>query len=254
MSRYPFAEWVAEQFRFTAFTLPGSADPAVDQWWRDVVGSDPDESAANLRIGLRTLAIGFRSGKLVLKLEPGRVDWLFVPRDPDPTAGPLAELPSVGPITENLESFSDLVERWLLREDVPDIVRTAFGAAVRHSEPDRRSAYVRLPDYLPIRLNPDSSDFNLQISVPTDSRAHIDGLRINRLTRWAVVGLARVELRLDSTRVAASSQFVDYAIRLELDINTSPEFQRPLPRERLVELYRELVALGCNVVVDGLPQ
>jgi len=254
MPRYPFADWIAEQLRLTVFTLPGTANPAVEQWWNEIVGSPAEESTANLKIGLRTLASKFQSAKLILKLEPSRVDWLFVPQDPDPAAGPLGELPSVGPIAENLESFSDLTERWLSREDVPDVVRIAFGAVVRHPESDRRSAYVRLPDYLPIHVNPESSDFSFQINIPTISRDPIDGLPINRLSRWGVMGLARVELRLDSARVTSSSQFMDYAIRLEIDINTSPEYQQPLSKGRITELYRELVTLGRGVITEGLPQ
>jgi hypothetical protein len=254
MPTYPFADWVAEQLRLTVFTLPGVANPAAEQWWNGIVGSPADESTANLKMGLKTLASTFHSGKLILKLEPDRIDWLFVPQGPDPAAGPPGELPSIGPITENLESFSDIAERWLGREDIPDVVRIAFGTVVRHPEPDRRSAYVRLPDYLPLRLNPESSDFNLQINIPTVSQARIDGLRINRLSRWSVMGLARVALSVDSARVTTSSQFMEYAMRLEVDINTSPEFQRPIPKERLIELYRELVTLGRSIITEGLPQ
>lgn len=255
MPPYPFTDWVAEHLRVTGFLLPGAADLAVEQWWETLVGAPPEESTTNARIGLKTLASTFHAGKLILKHELDRIDWLFVPRDPDLTAGIPGELPSIGPITENLEIFSDIATRWLSRNDVPDLVRIAFGAVVRHPEPDRRSAYIRLPDYLPIRVDRESSDFSFQINIPARSRTGIDGLRINRLSKWSVVGLGVVNLRVDSARMATVTvPLTDHALRLELDINTVPEFQGPIPRGRLIEVYRELVSSGQNIVTEGLPQ
>lgn len=149
--------------------------------------------------------------------------------------------------------FSNIAEQWLRRNDLPDLVRIAFGMVVRHPEVDRRSAYLRLPDYLPIRIDPDASDFNLQINVPAASTG-IRGLRINRLTKWSIMGLARVSLRMDGTVVATTGgRVMAHALRLELDINTSPEFQGALPRDRFIDIYRELVALGRDIITDGLP-
>jgi hypothetical protein len=257
MPRYPFTDWIAEQLRLTGFRLPGAPDLAAEQWWEAVVGAPADESTANPKLGLKTLASTFDAGKLVLKLELGRIDWLFVPRDPDPTAGLPSEFPSIGPIAERLEVFSDIVTRWLGRNDAPDLVRLAFGTVVRHPEPDDRAAYSRLPDYLPIRVDPESSDFSFQINIPTRSRSGIDGLRINRLSRWSVMALARVAFQFNSVKMAAMptpTTTTDYALRLELDINTAPEFQGSIPKGRLIEVYRELVSGGQNIIAEGLPQ
>jgi hypothetical protein len=255
MPRYPFAEWTAQQVRLTVFPLPGAANPNPEHWWEAIVAAPPDESTANLKMGVRTLAGTFHAGKLILKLELNRIDWLFVPQDPDPAVGLSGEFPSIGPVTENLELFSGIAERWLSRDDIPDLVRIAFGAVVTHPESDRRSAYLRLPDYLPLRIDPESTDFSFQINLPSGSRTGIDGLRINRLSRWAIMGLANVALRLEAGAVsAASSQFLNHALRLEMDINTPAEFRRALPRERLIEIYRELVALGRDIIAEGLQQ
>ncbi len=250
MPPYPFAEWAAEQVRLTVFPLPGSANPNPEQWWEAIVAAPPDESTANPKLGLRTLTGTFHSGKLILKVELDRIHWLFVPQDPE-----RGEFPSIGPITENLELFSDTSERWLSRNDIPDLVRIAFGAIVRHPEPDRRSGYLRLPDYLPLRIDPESTDFSFQINVPSETRTGIDGLRINRLSRWSIMGLAHVAFRLDGGAVGtAASQFVNHALRIEVDINTSAEFRGALARERLVELYRELVAFGRDIITKGLQE
>jgi hypothetical protein len=254
MPTYAFAEWLADQIRLTVFPSPGATDYSAQQWWEAIVGGPPEQVTTNLRMGQSTMVGAFHAGKLILKLEPGRIDWLFTPPDPDPI-GPTGNLPSIGPISENLASFSDLAERWLGLTDIPDLTRIAFGMVVSHPEEDRRSAYMRLPDYLPIRVDPDSSDFIFQINVPTVSRTKISGLRINRLTRWSIMALTQVALRLEGTRVAtASSGIMAHALRAEMDINTSPEFPGVLPRNQLVEVYQELVALGQGVVTEGLPQ
>jgi hypothetical protein len=255
MPRYSFGDWVAEQLRLTVFPLPNVGNLPAERWWEAIVGAPAEESTANSRIGTRTLAGTFQEAKLLLKLEPGRIDWLFLPRDPDPGASPSGEFPSIGPITENLERFSGIAEQWLGRDDIPDVARIAFGAVVRHPEPDRRSAYVRLPDYVPIRVDPEASDFNFQLNIPTRSRTGIDGLQINRLSKWSVAALARVGLIIEGVRLSTTStQFVDYALRLELDINTSPEFQGPVPRARLIDVFRELAAFGRSIITEGLPQ
>jgi hypothetical protein len=235
--------------------LPGAAIPNPEHWWEAIVAAPPEESTANLKMGLRTLAGTFHAGKLILKLELNRVDWLYVPQDLDPAVAPSGEFPSIGPVTENLELFSGIAERWLSRGDIPDLIRIAFGAIVRHPESDRRSAYLRLPDYVPLRVDPESTDFFFQINVPRGSRTGIDGMHVNRLSRWSIMGLAHLALRLEGGAVgAAASQFVNHALRLEMDINTPAEFRRALPRERFIELYRELLSFGRDLITEGLQQ
>jgi hypothetical protein len=248
MPRYPFTEWTADQVRLSAFQVPGSAVPNPEVWWEAVIGAPPDEITANARAGLRTVAGTFHSSKLILKTEMDRIDWLFLPQSPDPAAGPPGDFVSIGPITDALDHFSQIAERWLNRPDVPELSRIAFGAIVHHTEENHHSAYLRLPEYLPVTLPTEAADFHFQINLPRGSDTGIEGLRINRLSRWWVMALARIALSIGTT----STQVMSYALRIELDINTSPEFQGPLPRERMIWLYRELIASGRNIITEGL--
>lgn len=253
MPPYPFAEWVTEQLRLTMFRLQAAADLPLERWWEAVVDSPATESIANARTGMRTLAGAFGAGKLILKLEPDRIDWLLTPPDPDPSAVLTADLPSIGPITENLELFSNIARRWLARNDIPEPIRIAFGTVIRHAEPDRRSAYMRLPEYLPLQIDPDSTDFFMQINTPTDSRTGVPGLRINQFSKWAIMGLARILLRPEAGRMtAAATEYMVHAFRLELDMNTSAEFRGPLPGAQLGQIYDELVGLGRHIATEGL--
>jgi hypothetical protein len=252
MPRYPFSDWVAEHFRLTVFPVPGATTGAPETWWESILAGPPEQTSSDARTGSTQLNGVFGPGKLVLKLQPGRIDWLFTPPDMAPGALP-DEFPKIGPVTETLRMFSDVAERWLGRDDLPDLARIAFGTVLTHNEADHGSGYTRLPDYLPVRVDPSSSDFSFQINVPVNAHTRIDGLRINRLSKWSVAAFNRISLRVDGTRVApAATQPTAYALRAELDINTAPEIPGALPRERLIELYRELVALGQEIATEGL--
>jgi hypothetical protein len=248
------SEWGAEQFRLTVFPLPG-ATTRFPEWWQSTMALPPDETTSNPKRGSSVVSGSLGSNKLILKLEPDRIDWLFVPpgdlgsnaQPPEP------EFPTIGPLTESLGAFSDIMERWLVRDDLPEIARIAFGAILKHTEPDRRSAYLRLPEYLPVRVDPDSSDFFFQINLPAASRTGVDDLRVNRLSKWSVVALAVFALRFTGATFASEARPpFGHALRLELDINTVPEFRGPLPRGRFIEVYRELAALGQEIAAEGL--
>jgi hypothetical protein len=259
MPRYPLADWLAEQLRLTVFTAPGAIIPRPEQWWDAILATPAEQSSANLRSQQTTLAGSIDRRNWILRLEPGRIDWIVVPSPADDQVSAAGNaIPLMGSVAENLALFSRYIEAWLGRPDVPDLVRIAFGAILHHPEEDRRSAYVQLGQYLPFRLDPESSDFFLQINLPpTDSRTGVRGLRFNRLSRWSITAVANVGLRLEGPgpRVTASSSgFMAHAIRIELDINTAPEFQGTIPRDRFIDVYRELVTFGQNLVIDGLPQ
>jgi hypothetical protein len=257
MPPLPLPDWRAEQLRLTVFPVPGATTRSAD-WWEAVTGSPPDESTANPKKGSAIVSGSFGQGKLVLRLEPDRIDWLLVPADIDIEAlPPEGEFPHLGAVTEVLGEFSDLVERWLARNDIPDAARLAFGAVLKHPEADRRSGYLRLPDYVPIRVDPDSTDFLYQINLPVASQTGIGGLQINRLSKWSVGAYRRFALRLGPATGGVVRQTLQepvYAFRLELDINTAPTFEGPLPRARFVDVYRELVKLGRDVAATGIGQ
>ena len=124
----------------------------------------------------------------------------------------------------------------------------AFGAVLTHNEQDRASAYLRLSDYVPLTLDPESSDFLYQINLPVQSQTGIEGLRINRLSKWGATMSNTIAIVSGAARVVATPVF---AIRLELDINTAPEIGA-IPQERRIEIFRELVQLGQEIADRGI--
>jgi hypothetical protein len=245
MPRFPLADWQAEQIRLTVFAM--SEVQTEQQWWEDIAHSEPDDVNLSPRRRSASIQGAYGPGTLALRIELGRVDWLLVPSQAAIGESiTTSELPSLGAALNAFETFSGAVERWLARDDLPVVGRIAFGSTLIHPEASRNDAYARVPDYVPVQLPPESSDFLFQINRPQRSATGIDGLTINRLSKWYVVQLMIVPSAVAHPPETAS-------LRVELDINTAPTFPGPIPRERLVELYRELFSEGMRVAADGVP-
>ncbi len=176
------------------------------------------------------------------------------PDDIDPESPPADPLRSLGPWTECIAAFDAVATTWLAQPDLPQIERIAIGAVLLHRESTKEAGYERLGDYIPLRPPADASDFLYQINRPVTSGTGITNLRINRLTKWSTALFRAVEfsLVLGRATVAPVEHTAAYALRLELDINTAPDFPGPLPADRLVDIYRELMNLGRGIAAEGL--
>jgi hypothetical protein len=253
MPRFPLADWQAEHARLTVFPMPDATTRSAE-WWQAVTGGQPDETKMNPKKGTTLIQGALDPGKLILKLEPDRIDWMVAPseRDMDELAA-TREFPTLGPAMEIVDAFSAIAEKWLARDDLPAIARMAFGAVLTHPEVDRQAGYLRLPDYVPVQVSPESSDFLYQTNLPpVPSATGIEGLRLNRLNKWSVVTWRPIALRFTGTAVQAQPVPGAFALRVELDINTAPDFAGPIPHARLVDIYRELVAAGRAIASNGV--
>ena len=157
----------------------------------------------------------------------------------------------LGPAMEIVDAFSAIAEKWLTRDDLPAVARIAFGVVLEHPEADRQAGYRRLPDYVPVKVDPESSDFHYQINLPpVPSATGIEGLSLNRLSKWGVAG--RMSFRFTGMAVQAQPGTEAFALRLERDINTVADFAGRIPHARLVDIYRELVAAGRAIAANGV--
>ena len=192
MSRFPLADWQAENVRLTVFPMPDATTRSTE-WWQTVTDSQPDETTTNPKKGSALIQGAFDPGRLILKLESDRIDWVLAPAELEmEELAEAGELPTLGPAGEMIDAFSAIAEKWLALDDLPAIARIAFGAVLKHPETDRQAAYLRLPDYVPVQVNPESSDFLYQINLhPVPSATEIEGLLLNRLSKWSV---ARAEV------------------------------------------------------------
>jgi hypothetical protein len=258
MPRLAFSDWTVEQLRCTAFvTLPGNPATAA-HWWTLLADADPEQITSNPRLGSSQAVGSFGPRTLVVSTQADRVDWFLAPIPIEATSVHAPEIteprtPSIGFAPEAFDVFSELSNRWLTFEDIPGVSRLALGGVFTHQEDDQRTAYQKLPDYLPVQVDPDSSDFLFQINHPIQSRSGIEGLVINRLSKWAVTMFKLFTLNVTGGSFA-QQQNTTIALRTEIDINTVPEFEGELPKDRLIEIFAELIDQGRSLITNGVSQ
>jgi hypothetical protein len=237
--------------RTTAFPSPSTA-VQPEAWWNAAVGESPDSALAQPRAGKHTLEGRLEPGKLVLSVEPLRIDWLFAPPgEPNPE---VSGFPVLGPYPQILEVFLGPVHRWLTADSCPELQRMAFGAVVILPVENGPTAYRQLGAYLhgSVSLDPGhSSDFLYQINRPRDSHSGVEGLRVNRLSKWSAISSVLTFIQLKPQSVDQVTAQPSFAARIELDINTTPDFPSSLPREGLPAILEELVSLGIEILHNG---
>ena len=239
------AAWRVGTLRATVFT---GLDVTVDDVskWQDVVGEPPTKSNSQPRIGQLDETGPFGNGGLFLTIAPGRINWQYGPVLGDEIP---EEIPNVGPLPEALDLFTLLVMRW--SESSPPITRLAFGAQLVMPVGSHGEAYRLLDTYLPtVNVDPETSDFYYSINRKRPSNSGLPDLILNRLSKW---GAIRAQTKVGSLKhgeVRAVSDAI-YACKVELDINTTPEYEHELTRDRLPDLFQELTALGVEIATQG---
>lgn len=163
-------------------------------------------------------------------------------------------LPTVGSFPDAVSKFQQLMYRWL--SECPPITRLAFGTILLQSVGSRIEGYERIAKHLPfVKLDGEnSSEFAYQINRPRASN-NINALQINRLSKWSVMAMQhiRFEILVGQGTVAQQAPLGEgkSACRLELDINTSPAFSGELPKEWVLPIFDELIALGKEIAERG---
>lgn len=237
--------WQVESFRLTCFPSPiTELDPT--NWWRDVIGEEPENTVVRARERLRQDEGHVNDRKIVLGVQPIRIDWLMRPNEEEGKF-------TIGPFQDSLVPFLEMTASWF--KITPPIRRLAFGTILVLPVDSRQAGYKILGKYLPnVKIDPvGTSDFLYQINRPRNSELQIPELQINRLTKWSVLKRGTFGFELSpSTPVAAllpSSETL--ACRLELDINTSPEYNGDLPTDKLTAIFNELVDLTKEIALKG---
>lgn len=243
------SNWETENLRLTAFTNT-QIRPESITWWHDLFNESPDSSLSRPKQGVRKDEGPFQDGILVLNSQPGRIDWRYNWKPEENSEG----LPVIGSFDKYLEIFSGIMKEWLTK--APPIIRLAFGAVLLKEVGSRQDGYIELNRYLPsVELDPEEAfDFLYQINRRRNSQVIIENaLPINRLSKWSMVRLRRLVVNIgddQSARTAMAGEDV-YACRLELDISTNQDYSENFPREKLNEIFSELIEMGKEIVLEG---
>jgi len=235
--------WQAESLRVTCF--PSSATELnAANWWQDVIGEQPENTVVRARDGIRQDEGNFNDRKVVLGVQPIRIDWLMMAKGEEGES-------TISSFQDSLDSYLELMSRWF--KISPSLRRLAFGAILTSPVDDRKSGYELIANYLPnVKIDPiGSSDFLYQINRVRISKL-ISNLQINRLSKWSVAkhGLARVDL-LPEARVSLFPSSETFSCRAELDINTSGDYSNDLPVDKLSDVFHELVELAKEIALKG---
>lgn len=244
--------WNAEGVRFVAFPVGPLELAGATEWWTKLVGRTPEvlttrqgavlEAAGPVDIG--TLHLVFSTlGEL-------RSDLVLNATLPVDNG-----LPSLGEAKPALEFLRHIAEKWVDVE-VP-VRRVGFGAVLHSDVSSVSEGYQELSRLLPsVKLDVQgSSEFLYQINRPRRSQV-VDGLMINRVSKWSVASRQHLSFSFAMSNVAAATPGTvaratpsAFSIRLELDINTIPTDS--LPSGKVKALLGELVEFAEEIWTRG---
>lgn len=241
--------WNVQLLRFSAFPVAGASLTGTESWWQNVVGAAPESMTSKPREGL-TQSSGQldETSTLVLGCQPDRIDWQLLPSEKQES---VPEYPTIGELGAVMPRFVDIINLWLSLTDT-ELQRLAFGIVLVKRAANRIEGYNKIAQYLPaITLDPEgSSDFSYSINRPRATTSAIDQLIINRLSKWAVVAYKMFKIPTQGMESLKFAEQETILCRLELDINTAKELAI-LPREKLKEIFLELVTLAQEIADKG---
>ncbi len=238
-------DWQVLSCRLTVFVAPDTVVP--EALWRLVLDQEPETSTFQRGTATKRDSGPFEQGTLTLQVQPMRIDWLF---EADNRTSDDDAMAVVGSFPASAEAFLRLAHHWAQSELFPATQRLALGFVLVAETPDRQTGYdelSRLIDAVP--RGTDATDFHYQVNRPRASRAGVDNLQVNRLSKWSVGAYQRVVL-VSGARNATIGALKTH-LRLELDINTSPDFEGLIPHERIDGVLDDLFAGACEIQEQG---
>jgi hypothetical protein len=250
------ANWQVESLRLSAFLAP-SVRVKDENWWARITGSEAETKTIKTTRGEIAEAGTFEDNLLSLSVQPGRVDWFLTPHQSKIENSEI-HIKSVGRFPNVLDGFIRGMEQWLSIS--PAVVRLAYGAVLLEPVDTKEVGYRRLSEYLKtMRVDEASQDFFFQINRPRRRGQKRDGLLLNRLSKWSVASFQPFSMAValgsppvfSSTLVHLPTDSVTYAVRLELDLSTPPQYQEELVHDELPSIFRELVNLGSEIANQG---
>jgi hypothetical protein len=238
--------WLAQSFQLIAFPT----EPALDldqHWWRELTGDEPELLKKR---HVREEKGVFQKFQFSVTIDLIRIIWTAQPNID--AENPPEGVPVLGSFPDARDWFVERMEAWL--PHCPPITRLAYCAKVMLPVKTREEGYVALRDYMHhLDVDPASTDLLYRINRRRPSGiAALADVTVNRLSTWGVQGytllVQEIVPRISPIRNLDGQK---HGCSIELDINTAPERDRPIPSEVLPELFRTLVSFGDEIVQEG---
>ncbi len=238
MNQQVNSKWLVQTYRMTAF--PMSLDNLDNLYkWKDIVGEEPEKRSSQPKIKATQESGEFKNGLLILKIMHNRIDCLY-----DSIIKPNIIpdiIPNIGLFSETLDTFKNVVNKWL--ESSPNLTRFAFGVHLLNPAESHEDAYLMLDHFLhSIKVEPDTSDFSYTVNRKRSSKI-VQNLMVNRLCQWRAI---RLNLKINELELEPK-----YACSLDIDINTTVEFEGELKAEELSPLFNEFTDMAIEISKSG---
>jgi hypothetical protein len=135
-------QWETMSLRATAFYV-GPLDVGPIRWWEELAGQASESKTVRAGVGQLVEQGTLGNRVLQLQIQPGRIDWLLLPKEDPESAG----FSVLGDFGESKDYFSSLVSPWLGKG--PRLVRLAFGAQLVIPTPNVEVAMRIMSEALP---------------------------------------------------------------------------------------------------------
>lgn len=218
----------------------------TEGWWLTATGVAPDEVTSKPNVLEQSESGAFGPGRLDMKIAFNRVDWIYSAVD---TGGP--KLPVLGCAADLLSALCKPVGAWLdAKGREVSWVRAAFGAVLLLPVDNIKDSNSAISDYLPIldARKTDVKDLFVQVNYPRESK-NLDGRIINRLIKLSTLSLQLINITPAGPVPGVSNSIY---CRAEFDFSTPVENVDPLPAERIVDIFNELIDSAEAMAKEGV--
>lgn len=240
--------WMANSLRLTVFVDP--LTKVNDDLWGTITEEVPEKVISLPKTNKLHIEGPFKNGKLNLDFEPFRIDWIYTPIEDFIKGSNI-----IGPFLTSLEDFSTLMGKWFASGKCPEAKRIAFGASLIYPINSRDEGYKILakciPSYSFDIVN--ISDFHYQINRPRKSKSDLVDIKINRLTKWGLLRqtFQSFQIPISEGSIQSTGDTIGLYTILELDINTSPDFDSVFSSDQIQIMFNELQELGKEIAMKG---
>ena len=240
--------WNVNSLRFTLF--PDQQYSFVEDDWKKIFDKSPDSFSHNLKTNLQHYEGEFFEGLMNLDLTPLRIDFNYLPTGPVPPSG-IDDL-NLGLLDDIVPDFVTSINKFFDSGNCPRAQRIAFAANYFIPTATKVSGYILLNKYLPkVEIDPNkSSDFLYQINRPRKSKV-INGLEINRLTKWRVIEYQGISPQIKLGNQGNLSINKEYSMSLQMDINSQADYPSEIEPATQKGLFGELVGFSREISDNG---
>lgn len=239
-------EWRVHVLRTTVFS-PGPPSEYKFRDWAETIGSPPETTNTNPRVGTKEEVGTYNDGLLVYQEQLDRVNWRYVSsmevRDGEMQLGPGAIA-----FREVAAWFVPMMKEWIA--SAPAISRVAFGAELMLPVGSHQEGYQVLDTFLhQVDVDPESRDFEYRINRRRDSTTLDASVEINRLSQWKCKKYGLQIQHDGSTNVINMPEV--YMVLVDLDVNSIPEIKEIPTGDPAGDLLQELVHLAEEIAHEG---